>query len=90
MQICVAIQLENSTYRRFSRHSSWFFLQTGNQGYSGIPSQKTTTTPVEVKTSSSDVAGEKQFFFTQTDGEVETEEQTFERKEQSRKSAADL
>ena len=32
------------------------------------------TTPLEVTTSSSDVADEDQFFFTQTDGEDETEE----------------
>ena len=45
------------------------------------------TTPIEVTTSSSDVADEEQFFFTQTNGEDETEEQTLERKEQSRKKA---
>ena len=43
------------------------------------------TTPIEVTTSSSDVADEEQFFFTQTDGEDETEEQTLETKKQSRK-----
>ena len=43
------------------------------------------TTSIEVTTSSSDVADEEQFFFTQTDGEAEAEEQTLERKEQSRK-----
>ena len=47
------------------------------------------TTPIEVTTSSSDVAGEEQFFFTQTDGEDEIEEQTLERKEQSRKKATE-
>ena len=47
------------------------------------------TTPIEVTTYSSDVAEEEQFFFTQTDGEVETEEQTLERKEQSRKKATE-
>ena len=41
----------------------------------------------EVTTSSSDVAGEEQSFFTQTDVEDETEEQTPERKEQSQKKA---
>ena len=46
-------------------------------------------TPIEVTTSSSDVADEEQFFFTQTHGEDETEEQTFERKEQSRKKATE-
>ena len=47
------------------------------------------TTPIKVTTSSSDVANEEQFFFTQTDGGDETEEQTLERKEQSRKKATE-
>ena len=47
------------------------------------------TTPIEVKTSSSDVADEEQFFFTQTVGEDETEKQTLEIKEQSRKKATE-
>ena len=45
-------------------------------------------TPIEVTTSSSDVADEKHFF-TQADGEDETEEQTLERKERSRKKATE-
>ena len=45
------------------------------------------TTPIEVTTSFSDVADEEQSFFTQTDSEDETEEQTLEGKEQSRKKA---
>ena len=47
------------------------------------------TTPIEVSTSSSDVADEEQFFFTQTDNQDETEEQIQQRKEQSQKKAAD-
>ena len=47
------------------------------------------TTPIEVSTSSSDVAYEEQFFFTQADGQDETEEQTLQRKEQSQKKAAE-
>ena len=47
------------------------------------------TTPMEVSTSSSDVADEKQFFFTQTDGEGETQEQILQRKEQPQKKAAE-
>ena len=43
------------------------------------------TTPIEVSTSSSDVADEGQFFFTQTDSQDETEEQILQRKEQSQK-----
>ena len=39
------------------------------------------TTPIGVSTSSSDVADEEQFFFTQTDGQDETEEQILQRKE---------
>ena len=45
------------------------------------------TTPIEVTTSSSDVADEKQFFFTQADNPNESEEQTLERKERSRQNA---
>ena len=47
------------------------------------------TTHKEVSTSSSDVSDEEQFFFTQTDGHDETEEQTLQRKEQSQKKAAE-
>ena len=47
------------------------------------------TTPVEVTTSSSDVADAEQFFFAQTHGEDETEQQTLEKKEQSRKTATE-
>ena len=45
------------------------------------------TTPIEVTTSSSDVADEEQFFFTQADNKDESEEQTLERKEQSKQNA---
>ena len=45
------------------------------------------TTPIEVTTSSSDVAGEEQFFFTHADDANESEEQTPERKERSRQNA---
>ena len=48
------------------------------------------TTPIEVKTTSSDVADEEQFFFTQTDGQDQTEEQILQRKEQSRQKAAEV
>ena len=47
------------------------------------------TTPIEVTTSSLDVADEEQFLFTKADGEDETEEQTLERKEQPRKKATE-
>ena len=47
------------------------------------------TTPIEVTTSSSDVADEEQFFFTQVEGQDETEEQIVQRKVQSQKKAAD-
>ena len=40
------------------------------------------TTPIEVTTSSSDVADEEQIFFTHADDGKESEEQTLERKEQ--------
>ena len=47
------------------------------------------TTPIEVSTSSSDVADEEQFFFTHPDTQDETEEQTLQRKEQSQKKAVE-
>ena len=47
------------------------------------------TTPMEVSTSSSDVAAEEQFFFTQPDTLNETDEQTLQRKEQSQKKAVE-
>ena len=47
------------------------------------------TTPIEVTTSSSDVADEEQFFFTQPDHPDETEEQILQRKEQYREKAAE-
>ena len=45
------------------------------------------TTPIEVTTSSSDVADEEQFFFTHADDTNESDEQTLERKERSRQNA---
>ena len=45
------------------------------------------TTPAEVTTSSSDVADEEQFFFTNADDSIESKEQTLERKEPSRQNA---
>ena len=45
------------------------------------------TTPIEVTTSSSDVADEEQIFFTHADDGKESGEQTLERKEQSRQNA---
>ena len=47
------------------------------------------TTPIEVSTSSSDVADEEQFFFTQTDGHNETEDEILQQKQQSQKKAAE-
>ena len=47
------------------------------------------TTPNEVTTSSSDVADEEQFLFTQTDDQDKTEEQILQRKEQSHERAAE-
>ena len=46
------------------------------------------TTPIEVSTSSSDVADEEKFLFTQPESQDETEEQILQRKEQSKKKAA--
>ena len=47
------------------------------------------TTPIEITTSSSDVADEEQFFFTHRDDHDETEEQILQRKEQSGQKAAE-
>ena len=47
------------------------------------------TTPIEVSTSSSDVADEEQFFFTQPDSQDETEQEILQRKEPSQKNAAE-
>ena len=47
------------------------------------------TTPIEVTTSSSDVAEEEQFTFTQTNGEDEIEEQILQRQQQSREKSAE-
>ena len=47
------------------------------------------TTPIDVSASSSNVADEKQFFFTQADCQDETEEQILQRKDQSQKKAAE-
>ena len=47
------------------------------------------TTSIEVTKTSSDVADEEQLFFTQPDGEDETEEQTLEREENSRRKATE-
>ena len=44
-------------------------------------------TPLEVSTSYSDVAAVEQFFFTITDNKDDSEEKTYERKEQSRPNA---
>ena len=45
------------------------------------------TTPIEVTTSSSDVADEEHIFFTHADDAKESEEQTLERKQRSRQNA---
>ena len=47
------------------------------------------TTPIEVSTSSSDVADKEQVFFTQTDDQDETDEQILQRKEQSQKKTTE-
>ena len=47
------------------------------------------TAHIEVTTSSSDVADEEQFFFTQPNDQDETEEHILQRKEQSREKAAE-
>ena len=45
------------------------------------------TMPIEVTTSSSDVADEEQFFFTHANDNTKSDEQTLERKEQPRQNA---
>ena len=49
--------------------------------------EDTQTTPIEVTISSSDVADEKQLFFTHADNTNESKKQTLKRKEQSRQNA---
>ena len=46
-------------------------------------------TPIEVTTTCSDVADEEQFFFTQTDGQDETEEHILQQKQQYRQKTAE-
>ena len=46
------------------------------------------TTPIEVTTSSSDVADEEKLYFTQAEGQDGTDEQILQRKKQSQKKAA--
>ena len=53
-----------------------------------IREEEEQTSPIEVTATSSDVADEEQFFFTQTDNQDETEEQILQRKKQSREKAA--
>ena len=63
---------------------------TGIESYGKDPSQNredVQRAPIVVRTFSSDVADGEDFFFAQEDGEDKTEEQTLERKEQSRKKA---
>ena len=48
------------------------------------------TKPIELTTSSSDVGDEEQFFFTQADNNDKSDEQTLERKEQSKQNAKQL
>ena len=50
-------------------------------------SENIQTTPIEVTSSSSSVADEVQFFFTEADNEEDSKQQTLERKEQSRANA---
>ena len=90
MWLCVSNQLQNTTQRRFSEHCGWFSLQTGAQSHAEDSlkiREQIQTTPIEVTTSSSDVAEAEQFFFTQVENENESEEQSLERKEQSRQNA---
>ena len=47
------------------------------------------TAPIEMKTSASDAAEAEQLFFTQTDGEDETNEMIFERKQLSQKNVTE-
>ena len=91
MWLCAAVQLQNNTYRWFSKHSSWVSqldLKVTEKNRLKIR-EDVQTTPIEVTTSSSDVADEEHFFFARADGEDATEEQTLENKEQSRKKATE-
>ena len=74
MRLCAAIPIQNSTHCR-----SRLELKVMEKIHIKIR-EDVQTTPIEVTTSSSDVADKENFFFTQIDGEDETEEQTLERK----------
>ena len=75
---------------QFSQHCGWLSLQTGYQVQEKLRLkvlEDIQTTPIEVPTSSSDVADEEQFFFAQADNEDESEEQNLKRKERPRHNA---
>ena len=89
MQLCVAVQFQKSTYRRFngSVNKTAEFLSRLEM----IVTEKiclkirenVQKKPIEVTTSSSDVADEEQFFFTQANCEDEIEKQILQRKKKS-------
>ena len=88
----IASQLKISIRCHFTEHSSWLSLQTVTKFQEKIRLEiweDIPTTHVEVTTCFSDVAVEEQFFFTQTDNEIESKEQTLKWKEHSRQDAKD-
>ena len=90
MWLRITIYFQNSLHRRFNKHCGWLCLQLELEVTEKIRlkiGEDIQKTPIEVTTSSSDVADEQQFFLTQGDKEDESEEQTLERKEQSRQNA---
>ena len=76
---CVGKYLQNRSNRWFSQHSSLLVLQIGSESQGEDPFQiwkGVQKTPIDKTISSSDVADEEQTFFTQTEDDDETEEQT--------------
>ena len=89
MQLCVAVQFQNSTHRRLSQQSSLLPLQTRNEVTEKILRirEDVQTLPVEATTFSSEVGDEEPTFFRHAGCGKKTGVETFEQKDQSRKKA---
>ena len=86
MRLCAAVQFQKNTYRWFSQHRSWISFHTRSEVTEKILlkiRRDVQTTPIEVRTSSPDVADKEQFFLIHADCEDETKKQTIGRKEKS-------
>ena len=77
---CHNFFLQKNAYHRFSQHNRLKLEFTHKIRLKVLENLK--RTPIEVKPSSSDVADEEQFIFSQTADEDDTKHQTLEREEQ--------